>query len=76
MTVVETDEFLRKAKPLMSDLEREELVAFLAANPAAGKIVAETGGVRKVRWGLAGRGKRAVRGSFTTTIANGCRYSC
>ena len=58
MTVVETEEFLRKAKPLMSETEREELVAFLGANPEAGKIVAETGGVRKVRWGLAGRDKR------------------
>jgi len=58
MTVVETEEFLRKAKPLMSDTDREELVAFLGANPDAGKIVAGTGGVRKVRWGLAGRGKR------------------
>lgn len=59
MTAVETEEFLRKAKPLMSDAEREELVAFLGANPEAGKIVAGTGGVRKVRWGLAGRGKRS-----------------
>jgi hypothetical protein len=58
MTVVETDEFLRKAKALMSDTEREELVAFLGANPEAGRIVAETGGVRKVRWGFEGRGKR------------------
>lgn len=58
MTVVETEEFLRKAKPLMADAEREELVAFVGANPEAGKIIPETGGVRKVRWGLAGRGKR------------------
>lgn len=58
MTVVETEEFLRKAKPLMSDAEREELVSFLGANPGAGRVVAETGGVRKVRWGLSGSGKR------------------
>lgn len=58
MTVPETEEFLRKAKPLMSDMEREELVAFMGANPEAGKIIRETGGVRKVRWGLAGSGKR------------------
>ena len=58
VTVVETEEFLRKAKPLVSDSEREELVAFMAANPEAGRIIPETGGVRKVRWGLAGRGKR------------------
>ena len=44
MTVVETEEFLRKVKPLMSDAEREALVAFLGANPDAGKIIAETGG--------------------------------
>jgi len=58
MTVVETEESLRKVKLLMSDVEQEGLVAFLGANPEAGKIVAETGGVRKIRWGLAGRGKR------------------
>lgn len=58
ITVVETPEFLRKAKPLMSDAEREELVTFIGAHPEAGEIIPETGGVRKVRWGLAGRGKR------------------
>ena len=58
MTVVETEEFLRKTKPLMSDVEREELVAFVSANPETGNIIPETGGVRKLRWALAGRGKR------------------
>ena len=43
---------------MMSDSEREELVVFLGANPAAGEIIPETGGVRKLRWALAGRGKR------------------
>jgi hypothetical protein len=58
MTVIETEEFLRKAKPLMSDEEREELVAFLGANPEGGRIMPDSGGVRKLRWGLEGRGKR------------------
>jgi hypothetical protein len=40
------------------DSEREELVAFLGANPEAGEIIPDTGGVRKIRWALAGRGKR------------------
>jgi hypothetical protein len=35
-----------------------DLVAFLGANPEAGKIVPETGGVRKIRWALGGAGKR------------------
>ena len=29
MTVVETEEFLRRVKPLISDAEREDLVAYL-----------------------------------------------
>ena len=58
MTVVESEEFLRRAKPLMSDDEREALVAFVGANPKAGKIMPNTGGVRKLRWALAGKGKR------------------
>jgi hypothetical protein len=42
----------------MSDDEREELIAFLAANPDVGDLIQGTGGVRKLRWGLKGRGKR------------------
>ena len=58
MAVVETERFLKDVEPLLSDEERERLVALMGANPEAGKIVPETGGVRKVRWALAGRGKR------------------
>ena len=58
MSVVETKEFLKKAKPLVSDSERAELVAFVGANPESGEIIPETGGVRKIRWALEGMGKR------------------
>src|SRR5580698_8884119 len=58
MTVVETARFLKDARALLSDIERAELVAFIAANPEAGEVIPETGGVRKVRWALAGKGKR------------------
>jgi hypothetical protein len=58
MTVVETARFLKDVRPLLSNSEREELVAFVGANPEAGEIIPETGGVRKIRWALAGRGKR------------------
>lgn len=42
----------------MDDSERTELVEYLAYNPAAGDLIQGTGGVRKMRWGLEGRGKR------------------
>src|SRR6267154_6769254 len=58
MTVVETGEFLKRAKSLMPNSERAELVAFIGANPEAGEIIPETGGVRKIRWALEGMGKR------------------
>jgi len=32
MTVVETEEFLRKSRPLISDSDRAALVAFVGAN--------------------------------------------
>ena len=34
------------------------MISFLAANPEAGDIMAETGGGRKLRWKAQGRGKR------------------
>jgi predicted DNA-binding transcriptional regulator AlpA len=58
MTVVETERFLKDAGSLLSDSERGELVAFVGANPEEGKVIPETGGVRKIRWALPGRGKR------------------
>lgn len=57
VTVVETPEFLSSTRNLMGDEERAALVEFLARNPAAGDLVVGTGGVRKLRWALEGRGK-------------------
>ena len=34
------------------------MISFLAANPDAGEIIPGTGGGRKLRWGVKGRGKR------------------
>jgi hypothetical protein len=58
VSVVETPEFLSAARKLMSDEERTLLVDYLAYNPMAGDLVQGTGGIRKLRWGLEGRGKR------------------
>jgi mRNA-degrading endonuclease RelE of RelBE toxin-antitoxin system len=58
MTVVETPFFLKKAASLMRDDEREDLIGFVGLRPEAGDVIPETGGVRKLRWGREGKGKR------------------
>lgn len=58
ITVVELDEFLSVTRKLMDDEERAELVHYLAYHPTAGVVIPGSGGVRKLRWGLEGRGKR------------------
>ena len=58
MTVVETAEFLSRTAPLMSDSDRHALCLYLGSHPEAGEIIPGTGGVRKIRWGLEGGGKR------------------
>ncbi len=58
VAVVETPEFLNATRRLMDDAERAELVDYLAYHPAAGAVISGTGGIRKLRWGLEGRGKR------------------
>ena len=57
-SVVDTPEFLSATRKLMSEEERALLVDYLAYNPTAGDLIPGTGGVRKLRWGLEGRGKR------------------
>jgi hypothetical protein len=58
ITVVETPEFLSATVKLLTEEERSVLIDYLAHNPDAGDLVQGTGGVRKLRWGLEGRGKR------------------
>jgi hypothetical protein len=57
-TVAETPEFLSAARKLLDEAERTALVDYLAHNPTAGDLIPATGGVRKLRWRLEGRGKR------------------
>ena len=58
VTVIETPEFISRIDKLLPDESRQELVGFLARHPTAGSLVAGSGGVRKLRWSLQGRGKR------------------
>lgn len=56
--VVEADSFLDAAGRLMSEEERTAVVDMIAANPMAGVVIKGTGGLRKLRIALQGRGKR------------------
>jgi len=58
VSVVETPEFLAAARRIMEEEECHALVDYLARNPLAGALIPGTGGVRKLRWALQGRGKR------------------
>ena len=57
LTVVETLLFQRQWPLYWTEEERGAFAAFIAEHPAAGDVVPESGGIRKVRWGRAGTGK-------------------
>ena len=54
----ETSLFTRAIRGLMTDDEYRELQHELILRPDAGALMAGTGGLRKLRWSLKGRGKR------------------
>ena len=56
--VVETPSYLAKAERLMSEDERIAVVDAIAIDPEAGVVIPGTGGLRKMRIALQGRGKR------------------
>ena len=58
VTVAETHAFIRTAQKIWSDEELAILIDHLAHNPEDGDVIPGTGGVRKLRWGKAGVGKR------------------
>ena len=58
ISFIETRLFTRLVQAYLTDDDYARLQQALAANPELGEVVPETGGVRKMRWGIAGRGKR------------------
>ena len=58
MLIKETEVFSRQVQRLL-DVESYRLLQLrLATDPEAGVLIPGTGGLRKIRWGGSGRGKR------------------
>lgn len=58
MIIIETGVFTRQVRALLTDEEYRQLQLALVFHPEMGAIIPGSGGLRKVRWSLAGRGKR------------------
>lgn len=58
VTFIETKLFSRLVEEYLSDDSYRQLQAALASDPEAGPLIPGSGGLRKLRWGIAGRGKR------------------
>jgi hypothetical protein len=58
MVIVETPIFTRQISELLSVESYRRLQNELVEDPTRGKTIPGSGGLRKLRWGLTGRGKR------------------
>ncbi|MCJ7531744.1 MAG: type II toxin-antitoxin system RelE/ParE family toxin [Anaerolineales bacterium] len=57
MEFIEATTFTKHIYEYLSEDEYLGLQSFLIQNPEVGKVVPGSGGVRKVRWAIAGKGK-------------------
>ena len=57
VTIVEVPPFPKLAEAIMPEDDLDAFKTFIASNPEAGVVIQGTGGLRKVRWRLKGRGK-------------------
>ena len=56
--IIEFPSCLAQIGKSMTANERDEFIDFLAKQPDAGEEITGTGGIRKIRWGAKGKGKR------------------
>lgn len=72
LTVIETPVFQRMVADVLTEADRQLLIAWIAGNPLAGDVIPGADGLRKVRWSRTGMGKRGgARVIYFTRLANG-----
>ncbi len=59
MVFIETPTFTEDVVNLLTEIEYDEFQQYLSDNPLAGDLIQKTGGLRKIRWSTAGKGKRS-----------------
>jgi mRNA-degrading endonuclease RelE of RelBE toxin-antitoxin system len=75
MVFIETALFTRIISDYLSDEEQGKLQAYLIDHPDDGDVIKGTGGIRKIRWGAKGKGKRGgVRIIYYWRTARGHIY--
>lgn len=75
MRFIETPIFTAAVTSLLSDEEYRKLQVALLIRPEQGAVIRGSGGLRKLRWGSRGRGKRGgVRVIYYWHLADQCFY--
>ena len=57
MKIIETSVFTKSLKLLLPDENYRKFQNVLTLNPKSGKIIKGSGGLRKIRWSIPGKGK-------------------
>ena len=59
MKIIETTVFTKRLRIFLKEEEYRKLQNELILNPGKGKIITGSGGLRKIRWSIPGKGKSA-----------------
>ncbi len=73
---IETHFFTGAVLHYLTDDEYAKLQGYMNAHPETGAVVPGSGGVRKLRWGMTGRGSAAGCESSTTCAESRARSGC
>lgn len=72
LTVIETATFQKQVASVWTEDERLAFISYIAVNPTAGDVISGGNGMRKVRWTVAGKGKRGgARVIYITFLEDG-----